>query len=153
MKRTLWMLLMMLVIAAGAMAQSTTATIRGKVENERGNSIAKAEINAVSTQSGFVKTVNTGSDGSYQLNGLTPGEYQIVVAATGYEPRTETVTVLVGQNLEMNLRLSPTAFLAESITGVGNQGVGRKRSEVGTNLTTNKIENLRKEDRNFLNFA
>ncbi|PYQ26565.1 MAG: TonB-dependent receptor, partial [Acidobacteria bacterium] len=153
MKRTLWMLLMMLVIAAGAMAQSTTANIRGKVENERGNSIAKAEINAVSTQSGFVKTVNTGSDGSYQLNGLTPGEYQIVVAATGYEPRTETVTVLVGQNLEMNLRLSPTAVLSESITVVGNQAVETKTSEVATNVTTHQIENLPQDDRNFLNFA
>src|SRR5439155_6380474 len=153
MKRTLWMLLMMLVIAAGAMAQSTTDNIRGKVEHERGNNIAKAEINAVSTQSGFVKTVNTGSDGSYQLNGLTPGEYQIVVAATGYEPRTETGTVLVGQNLEMNLRLSPTAVLSESITVVGNQAVETKTSEVATNVTTHQIENLPQDDRNFLNFA
>ena len=153
MKRTLWMLLMLLVIAAGAMAQSSTANIKGKVQNERGSSIANAEINAVSTQSGFVKTVNTGSDGSYQLNGLTPGEYQIVVAATGYEPRNETVTVLVGQNLEMNLRLSPTAVLSESITVVGNQAVETKTSEVATNVTTHQIENLPQDDRNFLNFA
>lgn len=153
MKRTLWMVLMLLIIAAGAMAQSSTANIKGKVENERGTSIAKAEINAVSTQSGFVKTVNTGSDGSYQLNGLTPGEYQIVVAATGYEPRNETVTVLVGQNLEMNLRLSPTAVLSESITVVGNQAVETKTSEVATNVTTHQIENLPQDDRNFLNFA
>jgi len=153
MKRSLWMLLVLLVIAAGAMAQSSTANIKGKVQNERGSSIANAEINAVSTQSGFVKTVNTGSDGSYQLNGLTPGEYQIVVAATGYEPRNETVTVLVGQNLEMNLRLSPTAVLSESITVVGNQAVETKTSEVATNVTTHQIENLPQDDRNFLNFA
>src|SRR5439155_15368510 len=135
------------------MAQSTTANIRGKVENQRGNSIAKAEINAVSTQSGFVKTVNTGSDGNYQLTGLTPGEYQIVVAAPGYEPRNETITVLVGQNLEMNLRLTPTAVLSESITVVGNQAVEVKTSEVATNVTTQQIESLPQDDRNFLNFA
>src|SRR5438552_13163819 len=153
MKRTLWMLLMMLVIAAGAMAQSTTANIKGKIQNERGSSIANAEINAVSTQSGFVKTVNSRSDGTYLLNGLTPGEYQIVVAAPGYEPRNETITVLVGQNLEMNLRLTPTAVLSESITVVGNQAVEVKTSEVATNVTTQQIESLPQDDRNFLNFA
>src|SRR2546423_10379414 len=97
-RRSLWILLMLIVIAAGAMAQSTTATIKGKVQNGRGDSIANAEINAVATQTGFVKTVNSRSDGTYLLNGLTPGEYQIVVAAPGYEPRNETITVLVGQN-------------------------------------------------------
>ena len=113
-RRSLWILLMLIVIAAGAMAQSSTANIKGKVQNERGDNIANAEVNAVATQSGFVKTVRSGSDGAYLLNGLTPGEYQIVVAAPGFEPRNETLTVLVGQNLEMNLRLTPTAVLSES---------------------------------------
>src|SRR5437899_5357553 len=132
MKRTLWMLLVLcvLVLYAGAiMAQSSTATIRGKVTNERGNALANAEINAVGTQTGFVKTVNSRSDGAYSLAGLTPGEYQIVVAAPGYDPRNETVTVLIGQNLEMNLRLSPTAVLSESITVVGSQAVETKTNE------------------------
>jgi hypothetical protein len=153
MKRTLWMLLVLIVIAAGALAQSTTATIKGKVQNERGDNIANAEINAVATQTGFVKTVNSHGDGTYLLNGLTPGEYQIVVAAPGYEPRNETLTVLLGQNLEMNLRLTPTAVLSESITVVGNQAVETKTSEVATNVTTQQIENLPQDDRNFLNFA
>src|SRR2546428_811591 len=156
MKRTLWILLVLcvLVLYAGAiMAQSSTATIKGKVTNERGNALANAEINAVGTQSGFVKPVKRRDDGTSTLGGLTPGEYQIVVAASGYEPRNETVTVLVGQNLEMNLRLSPTAVLSESITVVGNQAVETKTSEAATNVTTHQIENLPQDDRNFLNFA
>jgi hypothetical protein len=152
-RRSLWILLMLIVIAAGAMAQSSTATIKGKVQNERGDNIANAEINAVATQTGFVKTVNSRGDGTYQLSGLTPGEYQIVVAAPGYEPRNETITVLLGQNLEMNLRLTPTAVLSESITVVGSQAVETKTSEVATNVTTQQIENLPQDDRNFLNFA
>src|SRR5207302_4869640 len=98
-------------------------------------------------------TVHSNSDGSYTLQGLTPGEYQIVVAASGYEPRNETITVLVGQNLEMNLRLTATAVLSESITVVGQQAVETKTSEVATNVTTQQIESLPQDDRNFLNFA
>src|ERR1700674_5735157 len=107
MKRSLWILLTLIVLvvyAGSVMAQTSTATIRGKVMNDRGDALANAEINAVGTQSGFVKTVNSRGDGTYSLVGLTPGEYQIVVAAPGYEPRNETVTVLIGQNLEMTLR-------------------------------------------------
>ena len=50
-------------LAVAAFAQSTTATIRGKVTNEQGAALADAEVNAVGTASGFVKTVNAGPDG------------------------------------------------------------------------------------------
>src|ERR1700730_9245010 len=156
MKRTLGMLLVGFVLMAYAgvvMAQTSNATIRGKVMNDRGDALANAEIKAVGTQSEFVKTVNSRGDGAYSLVGLTPGEYQIVVAAPGYEPRNETVTVLIGQSLEMNLRMTPTAVLSESITVVGNQAVETKTSEAATNVTTQQIENLPQDDRNFLNFA
>ena len=97
-KSFLWVLLAG-AVAIPAVAQSTTATIRGKVENEQGAALA-AEITAVGTASGFVKTVTAGPDGSFQLAGLTPGEYKIVVAATGFEAHEQTLNVLVGQNLD-----------------------------------------------------
>ena len=79
----LFLLLIAFVIALPAFGQTTTATIRGKVVNERGNVIGNAEINAVSTTSGFVITVHSRGDGTYTLAGLTPGEYNIIVAAQG----------------------------------------------------------------------
>src|ERR1700737_130574 len=144
--------LLALMLSLNTFAQSTTATVRGKITNESGNTISKAEINAVNTASGFVQTVTAQSDGNYQLN-LQPGTYNIVVAATGYEPKTQDVTVLLGQKLELDLRMTPTAVLSESITVVGNQAVETKTSEAATNVTRQQIENLPQNDRNFLNFA
>jgi len=144
--------LLVLMLSFNAFAQSTTATVRGKVTNESGNSVTKAEINAVNTASGFVQTVNAQSDGTFVLS-LQPGNYNIVVAAPGYEPRSQDVTVLLGQQLDLDLRLSPTAVLSESITVVGNQAVETKTSEAATNVTRQQIENLPQNDRNFLNFA
>jgi outer membrane receptor protein involved in Fe transport len=141
------------LIAATAGAQSTTATIRGTVRNATGNPVPNAEINAVLTATGFVHTVNARSDGSYTLGGLTPGLYNIVVAATGFEPKSQDVQVLVGQNLDLDLRLTPTATLSESITVVGNQAIETKSSEAATNVTPAQIEALPQPDRNFLNFA
>lgn len=149
---TIW--LFALLAASVALAQSsTTATIRGRVTNQSGAAVADAEINAVSTTSGFVRTVKSTSDGSYTLVGLTPGEYNIVIAAPGFDPISQTVTVLVGQSLELNPQFTPTPTLTESITVVGSQAVETKTSEVATNVTTHQIENLPQDDRNFLNFA
>jgi len=144
----------LLMVAASVFAQtSTTATLRGKVTNDANAGIGNAEIDAVNAASGFVKTVKSGSDGSYTLAGLAPGTYNIVVAAPGFEPKNETVTVLVGQSLEMNVRVAAGAVLKESITVVGNQAVETRTSEIATNVTTQQIENLPQDDRNFLNFA
>ena len=152
--RLFTLLLVSMTVYATAFGQSaTTATIRGKVTNDAGNAVANAEINAVDTSSGFVKTVHSRADGSYALEGLRPGTYNIVVAAPGLEPKSQDVTVLIGQNLEMNLGLSATAVLKESITVVGNQAVETRTSEIATNVTTHQIENLPQDDRNFLNFA
>jgi len=149
----LFLLLIASVIALPIFAQTTTATIRGKVVNQSGNTVSNAEINAVSTSSGFVTTVHSRADGSYTLAGLTPGEYNIIVAAQGYEPRSQTVTVSVGQTLDANLSISPTALVTESITVVGNQLIETRSSEIGTNVSKQQIENLPQDNRNFLNFA
>ncbi|HEY6843123.1 MAG TPA: TonB-dependent receptor, partial [Thermoanaerobaculia bacterium] len=153
-RRGNWLILLLTVlVAAGAFGQTTTATIRGTVTNPQGRAVANAEINAVETATGFVHTVHSRSDGTYTLGGLTPGLYNIVVAAQGYEPKSQDVTVLVGQNLEMNINMAATATLSESITVVGTQAVETKTPEVGTNVTTQQIENLPQDSRNFLNFA
>jgi hypothetical protein len=149
-----WLVLLLaLAVAGSAFGQSSTATLRGKITNAQGNSVANAEINAVETSSGFVHTVNSRPDGTYTLAGLTPGLYNIVVAAPGYEPKSQDVTVLVGQTIDLNIRMTPTAVLTESITVVGTQAVETKTSEIATNITTQQIENLPQDDRNFLNFA
>ncbi len=156
MRRTVQLLCIALLaglVATAAFAQATTATIRGKVTNERGSVLANAEINAVSTATGFVHTVKADANGAFTLAGLTPGEYNIVVAAAAYEAKSETLTVLVGQNVDLNFVLSPTAVVNESITVVGNQVVETKTSEIATNVTPQQMENLPQDDRNFLNFA
>jgi hypothetical protein len=156
MRRTLKSCLFALLVgalAASAVAQTSTATIHGKVADEQGKVLAGAKIDAVGTASGFVKTVTAGPDGSFQLGGLTPGEYTIVVSAPGFEPRSETQTVLVGQNLALIFVLTPTAVLNESITVSGEQFIETKTPEAATNVTTRQIENLPQDDRNFLNFA
>ena len=153
-RRSNWLILLLAVlVAAGAFGQATTATMRGTITNPQGRPVANAEINAVESATGFVHTVHSRADGTYTLAGLTPGAYNIVVAAPGYEPKSQDVTVLVGQNLEDNINLAATAVLSESITVVGQQAVETRTPEAATNVTRQQIESLPQPERNFLNFA
>ncbi|HEY6140835.1 MAG TPA: TonB-dependent receptor [Thermoanaerobaculia bacterium] len=153
MRKTLFVWLLVSLVAAGALAQSTTATLRGKVTDDGGRGIANAEINAVSTTSGFVHTVHSSSDGSYLLAGLVPGTYNVVVAAPGREPLQRDLEVRIGQVLDVNFTLTSALTLSEAVTVVGNQVVEMKATEAGTNVTPQQIEALPQPDRNFLRMA
>jgi hypothetical protein len=151
-KSLLWVLLAG-ALAVSAFAQTSTATIRGRVTNDQNSALAGAQITAVGTTSGFVTTVKAAPDGAFQLGNLVPGEYIISVSAQGFEERSQTVTVRVGQNLDVTFVMTPTAVISESITVVGEQAVDIRTQEAATNVTPQQIENLPQDDRNFLNFA
>src|SRR3954468_1350409 len=141
MYKALWLVLLGGLLAVSALAQTSTANIRGKVTSGQDAALPGAEVTAVGTASGFVKTVAAGADGTFQLGGLTPGEYEITVSAQGFEARSQKVTVLVGQNLNVTFSMSPTTVINESITVVGEQAVDMRTSEASTNVTTQQIEN------------
>jgi len=140
-------------LAVSALAQTSTANIRGKVTQEGGAALPGATITAVGTASGFIKTSTAGADGAFQLGGLTPGEYNITVEAQGFDARSQRVTVLVGQNLNVTFAMTVTTTVSESITVVGEQAIDMRTSEASTSVTTQQIENLPQDERSFLNFA
>jgi len=153
MRKTLFACLVVTLIAFGAFAQSTTATLRGKVTDDKGGGVANAEINAVSTTTGFVHTVKSASDGSYLLAGLIPGTYNVIVAAPGSTPMQRDIEVHVGQVLDVNFALTGTLTLSEAVTVVGNRVVEMKATDAGTNVTPQQIDALPQPDRNFLRMA
>ncbi len=145
--------LLLALTALTAAAQSTTATIRGTVNDESGNAFPSAEITATNVNTGFTNSTVAGTDGAFQLAGLAPGVYRIDVVAPSYKASSKEVRVLVGQTLELDFRMTPDLVLMESITVLGATAVETETSEVATNVTRQQIEQLPQNDRNFLNFA
>ncbi|HEX2831462.1 MAG TPA: TonB-dependent receptor [Thermoanaerobaculia bacterium] len=154
-KLTLLALVLLLALTSlTAFAQSsTTAVIHGTVNDESGNPFPSAEITATNVNTGFTNRTVAATDGAFQLAGLAPGVYRIDVSATSYKASSKEVRVLVGQNLELDFRLTPDLVLMESITVLGATAVETETSEVATNITRQQIEQLPQNDRNFLNFA
>ncbi len=148
-------LLLALLPAGRAAAQTNTSSIRGVVRDSTGP-VGNAQVEAVDTQSGFRYTATTGADGSFSLPGLKPGTYSLKVSSEVYKEEGRTVQVLIGQDVTADFVLTPGEMFTENVTVVGDQVnllVETRTSEVATNVTTQQIENLPQNRRNFLGFA
>jgi hypothetical protein len=135
-----------------ALAQSTSATVRGIVKDETG-ALPGATIEAKETGSGFSFSATSAGDGSFTLAGLRPGTYDITVSMPQYKPAAKKLTVLVGQDIDLDFRLTADLVYAENVTVVGDVAVDIKTSQIATNVTAQQIRDLPQNDRNFLNFA
>ena len=144
----------MIAIAMPATAQLSSATVRGAVTADA-KAQGGATVTATNVATGQVTRTTSRADGGYTLVGLAPGSYKIEITAPGFAMRTETLTVLVGQVVDLDLPLAKAgAVELQTVTVTGAAGAtDRKTSEVGTNITQKQIESLPQNSRNFLAFA
>ena len=145
--------LALVLLPAGVGGQTTTAGVRGTVTDENGAPVANAALVARNTETGFTQATSTSAGGGYNL-ALAPGTYEIRIEAPGFEPVSQTVRALVGQNLDLDIQISRTTRVTEAVTVTADAPLPEmKTSEVATNVTEEQIDNLPQSNRNFLNFA
>jgi hypothetical protein len=99
--RLYWLLGLFLLILgflpALAQVDYSTATLKGTVYDPQGAVIAKASVTVTNSQTGFTKTVNVRSDGTYSIPVLQPGDYKISIQAAGFEKEVvQSFTLAVG---------------------------------------------------------
>ncbi len=140
------------LLAQPALAQLSSATIRGQITQQGAPAKAPVQIVARNKSTGVVYHATTKADGSYVLVGLTPGSYDISVA--GSKQGAQEVTVQVGETASVDLALSGATATLDRVQVVGSiQRKDVKTSEVGTSVSRAQIENLPQVTRNFLAFA
>lgn len=150
----------LVVLAIGLLAppvfgQATTAGIRGKVVDATGG-IPMAQIVAVNTQSGFTYQATADVEGNFTLAGLVPGTYDVKVSSEAYTEQTVRVQVLLGQDALVNVTLSPTEVFMGDVTVVGETTkllIDTRNPTITTNITTQQMDDLPQNNRNFLYFA
>ena len=148
-----------LLAGTSALAQVTTATIRGNVTTSAAPAPGTI-VTARNVDTGSVATATAGADGSYVLAGLRPGSYDISVAAEGGTPVTQRVIVSVGEAATLDVDTAAPAEAAAApapgegdILVVGTRLGETRTSEIGTNVSADQIQNLPQNNRNFINFA
>ncbi|RZJ17725.1 MAG: TonB-dependent receptor [Brevundimonas sp.] len=148
-----------LASAGAATAQVASSTLRGAV-SDNGQAEPGARVTATEIATGFTARATVNAQGNYVLAGLRPGTYRIQVTTDDGRTTSEDVVLAVGQSAVLDLDVPATAVaVAPGATDLGDVVVtGRrlievKTSEVATNVSTEQINNLPQNSRNFLNFA
>jgi hypothetical protein len=147
-------LLVAALLAIPAHAQTSTGTIRGYVRSTTGTPVADAQVAARNTATNQQRGAPTSTTGAYTLGGLRPGVYELSVRRIGFAPQTKTVTVQVGQTLDLDFDVGQTATQLTGVQVVANSALPEQQtSEVATNVTQAQINQLPSPSRNILDLA
>lgn len=138
-----------------AFAQSTVSTgnIQGSVTDPQGAGVPNAKVTITAKDTGEVISTVTSSSGIYNSGPLKPGVYDVRVEAPNFKTLSTSVVVQVGVITTGNARLE----LGSSTTVVEVTGevvsVNTEQSQVQGVLSSEQIENLPINGRNFLDIA
>ncbi len=131
--------LVVAVLTAGAaFAQSGSSTIAGIVVDSSGGAIPGAQVRLDNEDTGVTSDTFTNQDGVYRIGALVPGTYRVTVELDGFAPATRrSITLEVGQTLAIDITLNVAgqteavdvvarAPLVESLTSHVDQTVTRE---------------------------
>lgn len=139
--------------AVHAQDHGATATVRGRIVNPQGaGQIARVVV--IQPRTGLSRETQSDAAGNFTVPGVTPGEISVEVTAPGFAAwRVERVTLEVGSVAQLDIALT-IAPVAETVTVSGGAGtVTRLTSVVGTVVSSDEIEALPLNGRNFLELA
>ncbi len=143
-------------LGAPLFAQSTTATgsIQGTLTDPTGAVVPGSTISIINKDTGQTLKVPTSSAGTYNSGALVPGEYTVRAEVKGFKTVEETgvivkVGVVIGVNLALQVGGSNTVVQVEAQAVT----VNTEQASVQGVLTSEQIENLPVNGRNFLDLA
>src|SRR6266508_6164739 len=105
--------------AGVAGAQTVGASLQGIVTDSSGGAIPNADVVVLGVATGGVWEVKTDSSGRYRVPLLQPGEYEVHVSQTGFQPLARRgIQLTIGQNAVIDVRLELGAIKEEmTVTG------------------------------------
>lgn len=136
--------------------QSTDASIRGRVTDEKGETLPGVVVQVRNESTGFQATTVTGPDGRYQLRQLPLGRpYTVRASFVGTGPQAKNGLALnLGDELAVDFVLGPAAVGLEEVVVRGSALTARiDRLGSSTAITDQTIREIPVLNRSFTNLA
>ncbi len=136
---------------AAAFAQPAVATLAGQVTDPQDAAVRGAAVVARQPATGATWSAASGPDGRFAIPMLPPGTYRVDVTMDRFAPwRTETVTLQVGQDRFLDIRLI-VGGIQEAV--VVRENTRPLTTAVDGVITAARIDALPLNGRNFLELA
>jgi hypothetical protein len=145
--------LMFMPTRLAAQATINTGSIQGIVTDAQGGVVPGAKVTISNKETGGIINSSASSSGQFSASALSPGTYVVRVEAPNFKTAEISVVVEVGQVSTVNTKLevgSSTTVL--EVTGQ-EVTINTEQSQLAGTLTSQQIENLPINGRNFLDLA
>src|SRR5437773_11854671 len=109
-----------------------TGAIVGHVTAQSGTiPLGGAEVVVRDGAGGDAATLATDADGRFEVRGLAPGPYRVIVALDGFAPRSETVVVAPGKTSDVGVDLA-IAALTDTVSVTAPISIASAQETIGT---------------------
>lgn len=144
----------LLSIVPSMLAQVSTGTILGTITDPAGAVVASVAIMLTDANTGLVRKVVSGGDGTYVAPNLKPGEYHVSATAPGFS--TQSIRGIVLQ-VDQHARVDITLQIGEVTQQVTVDGTAQivlsENATVGEVIDNHKIVELPLNGRQYLSLA
>src|SRR5690349_24208340 len=138
--------------ASTAEAQTSRASVRGRVTDQSGMPVPSASVRAARGDTGESRTTTTNEAGLFSLVELEPGEYRFDVTSAGFAPYTRQAQLAVGQDLWLDVPL-PVSMRQDVDVSAPFVPVERDSAAMATLIDPRQVAGLPLDGRNFLELA
>ncbi len=133
---------------------TASSTLQGTVTDKTGAAVVGADVTATNAATGVTRTVKTGSDGSYRIDPLAVGYYNISVTMQGFETaKAQRVETLVGAATTQNFTLKIGSATESVEVSAEAPLVDSLKTDVSQNITPRQVEELPMIGRDVANLA
>ena len=145
---------LLMLSAAVAHAQVTTADLVGTIRDTSGAIVPGVTVVLTNEATGVDRTVTTGAAGTYIFTSLQPGRYRLTAEIQGFRKVERTgVELQVNQRAAIDLELE-VGLISETVTIAGTAPLLETQSSVlGTVIEEKQVQDLPLSGRNFVQLA
>jgi len=135
--------LIVLVLAGTALAQTDLGQIGGKVLDPKDAVVIDAKVTVTNLATSAKQTTATNGEGLFTIGNVRVGEYEVAVEKDGFKKSVQRVRVEVAQRLSLpvTLQLGGTSETVE-VTATNTETINTISAEVSHEITSNEITNL-----------
>lgn len=142
-----------LTLVSGALAQGgSSGAISGSIKDEKGAAVTGAQVEIINAATGVTeRTTTSDADGNFTVTQLPPGNYKLMITATGFSKTEVTeIKVNVTETTTVNVPLK-VGQITESVTVVeAASQIQLNSATTGQTLQSTTINALPLATRNFL---
>ncbi len=152
--RSLILVIGLLVLTLGALSAQTGGQIAGEVKDQSGAAVPEATVTVTNGATNAVRSTKTNTSGLYSFPALIPGQYQVKVAAAGFQTAvTNGVELQVQQTarIDFTVAVGQAAQLLE--VSANAAALTTDNATVGTVIEEARIQELPLNGRSFFSLV